>query len=514
VKTSRAFLTVGTALFLGSTILVFFLTADLFHPSLDEGIYLEGGHRVLLGQAPYKDFFAYTGPLIYWVQAFLEKLFGADMRMLRLSTGLSVGLTCLGTFWMAERFVGWKVGAATALVFLGMRMPSFQHFTVSHRWLSTSLMTMSIAIALDAVRAERSRWPWFAAGACAAAAAWATPTYLIPLAVLIVWAALGRERGRSLAFLTVGAFLVSAPAIFWLAQHGALLPMFDKLVWASRQYSTANRVPFGYYPAGFQTVKSAEGPVNLAIAWVKDARMMIPVVLIPLALIIGFVQLYRGVWKGASALLVWLALAMVLTTWPRWDVNLLIGVTPPCFVLLAIWIEERIAAASRPLQAGILVVYVAAMTLSFAYAVQLFSIVGSFNYFPTRVGLLRNIEEDGDAYAALEQRVPEGENVFVFPYMPSMGFMLKTSNPTSYAYLQPGMMSPFDEAATLEELEAKPPKLILRQYLPDEQVFSVWPNSDRSEMRFPAIEKFIGERYTEVDKVNSPHFSITVLERR
>ncbi len=511
---SRTTLIAGIALFLFSSLLIFFLTADLFQPSIDEGIYLEGGHRILQGEVPYRDFFAYTGPLVYWLQAALEAMFGPDMRLLRLSVVLSVGLTCLGMFRIAERFAGWQSGIAVALVYLGMRMPSFQHFTVSHRWLSTCFLTLAIAAALDAARDVKARWLWCAAGALAAAAAWSTPPYLIPLAILIIWTASRRETRFAVGFIAGGVLLVSLPALFWLLEHHALLPMLDKLIWASRQYEVANRVPFGYYPYGFQTMQRAVGVFGKTLGWIKDVRMMIPVVLGPLAILLGFIQIVRGRWKGPAALLVWLAFGMLLTTWPRWDVNLLIGVTPPCYVILLIWCEETMRAAGATVRAAILSVYLVALTLSFTYAAQLLSTVDAFVYFPTRFGLQRNIEEDGEAYAALEQRIPEGEGVFVFPYLPVINYMLKTRNPTSYSWLQPGMMSHADEAIALHELEAGPPKFILRQYNPDVQILSVWPNSDRSLMRFPSIEDFIANRYTAVDKVTSPHFEMTVFERR
>jgi 4-amino-4-deoxy-L-arabinose transferase-like glycosyltransferase len=513
---SRAFATAGIGVFLFSALLIFLLTADLFIPSLDEGIYLEGAHRLLLGQAPYRDFFAYTGPLIYWVQAALERIFGPDMRMLRLSTAFSVGLLCFGTYWMAERFVGWKTAVAAALVFLGMLMPSFQAFIVNHRWLSTAFITLAIAAALDAARNDRARRLWFAAGALGAAAAWATPSFLIPLGVLAVWTLARREVGIAPpVFLTAGALLVSLPPVLWLARQGALVPMLDKLVWVSRQYSQANRVPFGYYPFAFRATREAVGAINRVHAFLGDARFVIPVVLIPVALILGALEIARRRWNGPRSLLVWLALGTLLTTWPRWDVVHLAGVMPPFYVILAIWAEERMRSTlSKPVHLAVLAGYAIAVTLAFTYAVQLLSTVSSYNYFPTRLGLLRNIEEDGDAYAALEQRIPEGESMFVFPYMPSIGYALKTTNPSSYSYLQPGMMSHADEAAVLGELQLKPPRFILRQYLPEDDIIEVWPNSDRSEMRFPTIEDFIANRYTAVDKVRSPHFELTVLERR
>jgi 4-amino-4-deoxy-L-arabinose transferase-like glycosyltransferase len=515
----RPTLIAGIAVFLFSSLLVFFLTADLFQPNIDEGIYLEGGHRILHGEVPYRDFFAYTGPLVYWIQAALETVFGPDMRMLRLSVVLPVGLTCFGMFWMAERFAGWQSGIGAALVFLGMRIPSYQLFTVNHRWLSTCFLTLAIAAALDAATLDpagnaRARWLWCAAGALAAAAAWSTPPYLIPLAILVLWTASRRGARTTLAFLTGGVLVISLPALLWLAAHHALAPMLDKLVWASRRYEVANRVPFGYYPYGFQTTRQAVGSLGKTLAWIKDVRMMIPVVLVPLSIVLGMIQMIRGRWKGPAALLVWLALGMLLTTWPRWDVNLLIGVTPPCYAILLIWCEETMRSGGAVVRAAILSAYLVALTLSFAYAAQLLSTVDAFVYFPTRFGLQRNIEEDGEAWAALEQRIPEGESVFVFPYLPVINYMLKTRNPTSYSWLQPGMMSHEDEAIALHELQAGPPKFILRQYYPDARILNVWPNSDRSRMRFPSIEEFIASRYTAVDKVTSPHFEMTVFERQ
>ena len=44
---------------------------------------------------------------------------------------------------------------------------------------------------------------------------------------------------------------------------------------------------------------------------------------------------------------------MLLTTWPRWDVNLLIGVTPPCYVILLIWCEETLRYGNSFIRAAI-----------------------------------------------------------------------------------------------------------------------------------------------------------------
>ncbi len=475
---------------------------------MDEGIYLEGAHRILRGEAPYRDFFAYTGPLVYWVQALLEAVFGVSIRFLRLPTSIAMGLTAAALFWLSLRPLGWKFALALPAAFASLRLTQVHHFDVNHRWLSTSLMTMGTAVAIDAVRAGRGRRAWFGAGALFAAAAWATPTYVIPLLLLAAWLAFTPALRRYIVAFAAGVALVSVPAAGWLAAHGALLPMIVNLGWAGSRYRTANSVPYGYYPFAFNSLK---GPTS----WLIAIQPLVSVVLIPLTLALGAWEVYRRRWGAAEALLLLLAFGMFLTSWPRWDVNLLLGVIPLYLVLFSTWALQHLndRQQSAAFTAGLLL-QVGATTYCAFLLFWSIGAVSDFQYFPTRVGQLRNVPDDGQAMAALEQAIPAGSSAYVFPYMPLMGYMLRTENPTSYSYLQPGMMSIDDEGIVLNELRRKPPEYILRQYIPDDQVLEVWPNSDPTAMRFPAIEDFINSRYTETGHVQCTHFAMVILHRR
>lgn len=505
---SRNELLAGLGIFLAASLLTFFLTADIFHPSMDEGIYLEGAHRILRGEAPYRDFFAYTGPLVYWVQAAFEAVFGMNIRFLRLPTSLAMGLTAAAIYWLSLRPLGWKFALGLPAAFAALRLTQVHHFDVNHRWLSTSLLTMGTAVAVDAVRAGRGRWAWCGAGALIAAAAWATPTYLVPLIFLVVWLACRPAFRRCLIPLAAGVALITLPAAGWLTAHGALIPMIVKLGWAGTRYRTANSVPYGYYPFAFSSI---QGPTS----WLIAAQPLVSVVLIPITLALGAWEVYRRRWGAPETLLLVLAFGMFLTSWPRWDVNLLLGVIPLFLVLFSLWASRHLSdrTHSAAFTAGLLLQLGATTYCAFL----LFWSIGAvtdFQYFPTRVGELRNVPNDGQAMAELEQAIPAGSTAYVFPYMPLMGFMLRTENPTSYSYLQPGMMSIDDEGIVLGELRRKPPEFILRQYLPDDQVLEVWPNSDRSAMRFPAIENFINTHYTETGHVQCTHFAMVILRRR
>jgi len=179
------------AVFVATAIVMFLVTADIFYPSMDEGIYLEGASRLLAGQVPYKDFFAYTGPVVYWVGAALEALFGRDLTLLRLSVCFALGLTTAGLFGMTSLFRGWRAGLVATRIFFGFTIYSIYRFPIGHRWLSTGFFTLAAMLALYAAAAlgsRRTQRMWaFASGAAAALAAWTTPTYAAALLLTAGW---------------------------------------------------------------------------------------------------------------------------------------------------------------------------------------------------------------------------------------------------------------------------------------------------------------------------------------
>ena len=499
----RSTLVSSLALFACAFITLFLLTADVFHPSMDEGIYLEGASRVVTGQVPYRDFFAYTGPLIYWLQALLEMVFGRNLPMLRLSVALSFGLCTAGVCAMVSMLRGWRPGVVAGLVFFGLTSYSLYRFTIGHRWLSAGLFSVAAVLALHALLPlkHRSRVA-FGAGFFAAAAAWATPTFVVPMALILLWFPLrareqdGRRQGL---FYLAGAVAASLPAAAWLIAHGALVPMFDNLVWASSSYRRANTVWYGYYP-GFKLTAGIRHMAN-------QFRLGLPALLIPICLVLAMVEVWRRKRTGAEELLAVIALGMFLTSYPRWDVNQLLYVTMPFYALIAVWIHDvPVASFGRA-------VATASLIVSAAFGSFLTQQVDSFTYFDTRVGRLRHVPESGLALEALEKRILPRASILVFPYMPVLSWALDGRNVTSYSYLQPGMMSAEDERRMLAQLKANPPDYILRQYLPDEQVLTVWPNSDPARMDFNSIEQFMMDGYEDVDRIRALNFDIRVLVR-
>lgn len=493
------------AVFFASIFYLNDLVGDIFHPSLDEGIYLEGGERMLDGEVPYRDFFAFTGPVIYWTQATLER-FGRNMPTLRLSATGSLALLTLVVFALTTRFTDWGYGLGAAFVYLGYVSASPFLVIVNHRWLSAAFAALALWAAVEAAKqTERPVWIWGLAGVAAALAAWTTPSYILGLAVYLVWLAL-RERQHLLPFCG-GVLLVSVPAIGWLAAHGALMPMVDNLFWVSSRYSKANSLPYAYHPSlkAFPWDDPARSLYSRTMIGIGLLRYYVAPVCGPLLLAIYAVLAWRGKIDAPRQLLALGAAAVFVTAYPRWDVNQLLFVMAPFAVLIAL-LAFRLPALGQPVVATVFILW-AALNYSGAYR-----FLADHPSFPTRAGWQRGDITLLQGYERLERLIPEGATLFAFPYLPSLGFALHTRNPIRYAFLQPGMMSKQDEAAALADLEERPPRFILRQYFPDDQVLNTWPNSDRATLAMTSIRQFIDRRYRVLETVRAIYYQVEVME--
>ena len=74
----------GAAVFSLAFLYLYWIAGDILRTAGDEGIYLEGGRRVALGQWPYRDFFALTGPLTFWIEGVLARCSGMNLAAMRL----------------------------------------------------------------------------------------------------------------------------------------------------------------------------------------------------------------------------------------------------------------------------------------------------------------------------------------------------------------------------------------------------------------------------------------------
>ena len=69
--------------------------------SADWTCIFEGGYRIFKGQIPYRDFFMPVGPVVFFVQAFFDFLFGPNLFAMAVhSAFLSCVLAVFFIFWL------------------------------------------------------------------------------------------------------------------------------------------------------------------------------------------------------------------------------------------------------------------------------------------------------------------------------------------------------------------------------------------------------------------------------
>ena len=69
----------------------------------DEGIYLDGGLRVLHGQVPYKDFFSLTGPGTFALMAASFRVFGPTLAAARMPVVWDLAILTACLFWLVSK---------------------------------------------------------------------------------------------------------------------------------------------------------------------------------------------------------------------------------------------------------------------------------------------------------------------------------------------------------------------------------------------------------------------------
>ena len=491
---------IGAAIFLLSFVCLYWIAGDILEIAGDEGIYLEGGRRIAMGQQPYRDFFVLTGPLTFWIQGLLAHLGGMKLAIMRLPVILDAAFLAWAVYWLASRYTGNAYAAGAAFSFLAYES-RIRILKVNHRWDSGALATAAIVAALAAQRSGR-RELWAVCGILLAAAAWATPSMAMVAVPLLVWS--GRKGVGCVAAFLAGSAVTSGAAALYLHWHGALIPMIESLRWTGANYTAPNRVPYGSVWAG---------ATPDAAAWqyaLVTVILMVPAIL-PVAAISGWTWFWRRREKrGDLAEMVPLlgaAAALTLAGWPRWTSDTLLHTLALSWFLCALLLYRLTTPRQRFWCGGVVLVVAASSLLP--------KLVAPLNYPPqeTRAGTLRDPSNQGEILDGLEHWVNPGDTLFSFPYLPSAYYFLNARNPSRYSFLQPGMMTAEDERRAVAELQLAPPRWVIYEAFPPEAVFKIWPGTDPERIPMAAMNEYLSAHYRQVDSIAWETARLMVMER-
>jgi len=492
---------------------VWWLWANRFFLTLDEGIYLAGAERILRGQVPFRDFFVITGPGSFWIQAGILGLLGPTLRHARLSLVFDMALLTALVYWLTARLSGRNVALLVGAAFFALETRPLFRLYVNHRWDSSAFALLAVAFVFAGT--ENPRFVIFMAGGIAAAvAAWITPSLLAVLILMWVWLLMVKELRRHCFPYLLGILSISLFATAVLFLQGALGPMFRDLLWTSRYYPAANAVPYGYgaiAPGGLRSIL-AGAQISASVARATGFLSVLLPVVLPLAVYAGWMarRLRRtpiDQHEKLATLLMLASFGLVISTYPRWSADQLLFIAPIFYVLAGYLL-------SRVLTGRILRVATAGLVLALAIASLSYSVlrVLSEPVIETRVGRL-HAETSGQSIIKLASRVRPGDSLFVYPYLPIVYFLTGGQNPTPYSFLQPGMMQAPDYETTLSALRAHPPQWIFYFGLSPATYHGIWPAADPRALELTPVDHFILSNYHPVGILQGSGTHFFLLER-
>jgi hypothetical protein len=280
--------------------------------------------------------------------------------------------------------------------------------------------------------------------------------------------------------------------------------MIQSLHWTAANYTAPNRVPYGSVWAG------ATGDIG-GWQYVRlTAVSIVPAILPPLA-IAGWIWSCSAGKKCRDAKeilpLLGAAAALTLAAWPRWSSDTLFHTMALSWFLCALLLYRLTTPRLRFWCGGVILAIAAGSFLP--------QMAAPLNDSPwqTRVGMLRDPNNEGEILDTLERWIKPGDSVFSFPYLPAAYYYLNARNPSTYTFLQPGMMTQEDERRALAELRADPPQWVIYEKFPPEAVLSIWPGTDPSRIPMVAMDGYLSGHYREVDIITYEKSRLVVMER-
>lgn len=446
----------------------------------DEGIYLDGGLRVLHGQTPFKDFFALTGPGTFLLEAASMRVFGATLAAARLPVVFDIAILTACVFWLAARLSNQGTAAIASFTFLAFATLGETAAAANHRWDSSAWAVLSAALAVAAATSAR-RTPAFVAGIAAGIAAWCTPPVALATVAISAGLIAYRETRRLVPAYAGGVALALVAGTVWIATRGALPAMLDSLLWSAANYAGANRVWYGSVTGGYANLLHGGTAAGAAMTIALLVFLTLPATL----------PFFSAMWlwkrPPMTVVLLWsLGLALIASTYPRWDLNHLTWISAPFYALAA----ALIAQARFRKAIGAIALIAAASCFMVNVQQRLHETARV-----TSVGTLHGSAADLDILETIQTRVGPSETLFVFPYRPMLYFVTGAQNPTRYSFLQPGMFSDRDQSEALRELRAHPPQWVFYTYVAPEAYLRIWPGSDPRRLKMSGIEDFLKENY-------------------
>jgi len=424
----------------------------------NEGTFVEGAVRTVHGQLLGRDFFEVMGPgTFYWLALFF-KLFGVTFLASRICLFVTSLGTALSLYFLSRRVCRsyqWLPCIIVFATYFGARWPTINHHVDSN------CFALLAVVCMVRWHDSRSNWLLVAAGALAGTAMLILqPKGILLLLAFLVWLWIQHRRQSTpltaLAWVAGGSLGVVASMLGYFWSHGALRDLiYANVIWPSRNYGAVNSVHYAFRLRECFDHWIVPGH---GFNWTVG---MASVLVIPFLFVAALpaLALLLGARNGVKAMrmeivLYWLAgSALWLSEMHRKDIAHLIFGSPLLVILCIFYLQQRRTKAyGLTLQAlSIASVCLAACTLILALYTHSTT---------TRAGQV-NISTPDPVLASIDEHVPSGGELFIYPYSPMYYFLSNTNNPTRYSFLVYNYYTPAQFQEVIVSLDQHQVKYVL-----------------------------------------------------
>jgi 4-amino-4-deoxy-L-arabinose transferase-like glycosyltransferase len=487
---------------------------------LDEGSTAAQALRIVNGDLIYRDFFTVVTPGSYYTVAWLFRIFGEHLMVLRwaaLVTGIGLALA---TLVVTRRLTAWPFAAAAALM---TTVWGWFLVTPNYYSLEAALLSMvALGCYLRAIAGADRRWV-FAAGAVAGLTVMVKQNvgaYTFAALFIALWASQifelnlnVRARVRASVVYLAGFAAPIVATLWWLIASGAGPYLYESWV-----YYPLTRYPERFarpYPE-FSPLLPPDATIPaLILGNVPEVAryealtklvLYLPVLVYPVALAALVVLAYRSRRNAHAALEGHVLLAVTLTglltllqAWPRADVPHILFGLPGTFVVFGyvLFLPWR-AAMTLPVKKQVMAPIALAVTLAPA-AWLLWNGYSRTDWeYQNYFAAVRTARATGIFTGSLEaQRIDVVTNyitehttaddfVFVVPWASGFNFLTDRANPTRTDFML--FEDPESYPCLRSRLDARPPKYVIYGY--------TWDVDDKRFRDYAApIDQYIRSRY-------------------
>jgi 4-amino-4-deoxy-L-arabinose transferase-like glycosyltransferase len=485
----------------------------------DEGILLQGAQRILVGQVLYRDFFSFYTPGSYYFLTLLFRVFGSSIIVARSFLALAGALLSLLTYLLARRVCSRRVTLTFAVLTTLTTLP--YRFLVLHNWDSTLWAYVALYSAIRVVEQGQTKWAFLlgffvsittlfeqskGAGLCIGLLVGFALIYALKLRSLFNrWHVYAAMLGFALPFTITIAYFVR--------QH-AFASMIADWLWPLQHYSGANRVPYGYQNWSDETRHLLFGTGSFAqrliTGFVISPCLWIPVLpLLATGIMICWVmkswRARQCDQKSAYYILVTTCISGLLaaTVVARADIIHLMYLQPLNCLVLA-WICDgrdipgellgRIRRVWNPYSVTALMLFA---------LVPFLAALSAKNRVNTRHGAIATRSED-TVINYVQARVPVGEQILVYPYLPLYYYATGTFSPSRFDYLQPGMHTDEQANSMIADLERQRTRVVLFESGFSQKIPHSWPATSVNALTQDPVADYIVRNYRMCQALTSP----------